>query len=68
MRDWAGEKLKTRTKRADRSIEDIDELGKKVKEEEFHRLEEELLANPMTKIPVPKAPVKIINTFPLMNG
>jgi len=43
VRDWAGEKLKTRTKSADRSIEDIDELGRKVKEEEFHRLEEELL-------------------------
>jgi len=43
LRDWAGEKLKTKTRRANRLIEDIAELDKKVKEEELDRLEEALL-------------------------
>lgn len=43
LRDWAGEKLKTRVRSAEGLIEDIKALNRKIKEEDFDKLEEELV-------------------------
>jgi exonuclease SbcC len=43
LRDWAGEKLKTRTKTAERLVGRLEELSTRVVEEELDRLEEVLL-------------------------
>lgn len=43
LRDWAGEKLKTRIRSAEKLVENIQELAAKVEEEQLDKLEEALV-------------------------